>query len=238
MNRPRRLRTALGRPGPWVVLLALAGLWLGHTLEDIRVRGTTGLGLELAEPTYMLPMGALLAVLGAIAGARVWWLWVGLSRRLDGARDRLRALWRNHDIHPLPRAIPGDRPSLTGGTLSLGAPLAVLQIALYVVQENLEALLDGGRAPGLGAITGVHWAAPAVQALVAVALAAVATLIVRRLSQRRDAVRRVEALVTSWARRLRASAPSVEAPDSAVRSPFAIHGSVLWCRPPPPQLAA
>jgi hypothetical protein len=45
-------------------MLALVGLWLGHTLEYVRVWGWRGLSAELfgSPHAYMLPLAAVLAV--------------------------------------------------------------------------------------------------------------------------------------------------------------------------------
>ena len=233
MTRRRGLRSL----GPWLVLLSLVGLWLGHTLEDLRVRGTAGLGEELAEPGWMLPLGALLALLAAIAGARLWWLWLRLCHRLDAARLRMRAVWRNREPEATPPPGADQVPSLSAGIAALWAPLALLQLAFLVAQENLEAIADGGRAPGLRPLIGAHWAAPLVHAAVALGLAAIAATVARHLRRRRDAVRRLEALVSRCARRVRLVAPGPPAPRSLARPPLAVHGSVLWCRPPPLQAA-
>jgi len=228
-----RCRRRFAHAGLLVVFLGLVGLWLGHTLEDIRVAGTAELDNELAEPAYMLPMGVVLALLAAVAGARLWQVWLAMSRRLDRTREHLRALWRNRTVETLPRAGMSGGPSLSGGVASLGVVLTILQLGLYVAQENIEALVEGHAAPGLRVLGGVHAAAPLVHALVAFALAAAATLLARRLAIRREAVRRLDALARTWERRLRRAVEPVRAPLSLSRSPLSVHGAVLWCRPPP-----
>lgn len=219
--------------GPWGVLLALIGMWLGHTAEVVLVGRHHGLAGELWEPADMLPMGAVLAVLAAAAGARLWWLWLGLSRRLDVARQQLRALWRNQQVVAEPPRRRAEIPSASGGTLALWIPLVAVQLGLYVAQENLEALLDGGSAPGLRPLIGFHRTAPLVHAVVALALAWGATALVRRLRRGQDAVCRAEGLVARGVQLVRRSLSIPMPAPVSVRPPLRLHGTVLWCRPPP-----
>src|ERR1700746_2517456 len=81
---------------PSLVLLALVGTWTGHTLEYARVAGRAGLREELfgSVHLYMLPLGALLAVLAAAGGVGWWRAWQALGRRLDAARGTLAASLR------------------------------------------------------------------------------------------------------------------------------------------------
>ena len=232
-----RRTQSLRSSGPWVVLLALIGMWLGHSAEVVLVSPHHGLAGELWEPADMLPMGAVLALLATVAGARLWWLWLRMSRRLDVARQHLRELWRNRPVsagRPRPHA---DIPSASGGTLALWLPLFAMELGLYVVQENLEALLDGGAAPGLRVLAGIHRAAPLVHAAVSLALAWAATAVVRRLRHGQDAVRRAERLVARGVEVVRRSLSTPVPPAPFLRPPLRLHGHVLWCRPPPATVA-
>src|SRR5207253_1324120 len=146
------------------MLAALIGSWLGHTLEYLRVDGGAGMERSLLAGVhaYMVPTGGLLALAAALAGARCRRAWLLLGRRLDRARGALRRLVRGERIAP---SAPGRAPAVSApaGLLALWLPLGAAQIALYLAQENLEAMLAGAPAPGPGPIVGAHWAAAAVQ---------------------------------------------------------------------------
>jgi hypothetical protein len=228
---PRGL--AAGAAGAAVVV-ALVGAWLGHTLEYLRVVG--GSGLERAPLAgvhgYMLPVGAVLALAAALAGARCWRLWLQLGRRLDGARAALLCARRGERIttpvhHPHAAVSPPARLA------ALWLPLGAAQIALYLAQENLEAVLSGASIPGLGPLLGIHWAAAALQLGVALVLAAALLLAGRVLGGRTRRVERCERLLrTLWARLLRG--PETPRRARASRpSPVDRFGRQLWSRPPP-----
>jgi hypothetical protein len=219
--------------GSWVGFLALTGLWLGHTLEDIRVSGGARLAQELTEPTFMLPLGVAVAILATIAGARLWRLWLRLSSRLDAARYRIRAIWRNHALAAPDDLGVGQVPSFTGGVVSLWAPLTLLQLGLYLAQENLEALFEGARLPGAGPVTGAHWPAVLINTAVALVLAAAATLLARCLRERQGQVTRLEALVRRCTKHIRRDASPPASRALAESSPLSLFGASLWCRPPP-----
>src|SRR5437899_418822 len=89
---PRRLRlAALGG-----VLLALIGVWLGHTMEYARLRGAGEAGASMlgALHAYMLPVGMLLALVAAAGAVRGLRLWLGLGRRLRVLRVALASALR------------------------------------------------------------------------------------------------------------------------------------------------
>jgi hypothetical protein len=111
-------------------------------------------------------------------------------------------------------------------------PLTLLQIGLYLFQENVEAALAGAAAPGLGAISGVHAAAPLVHGLVALLLCAAAALAWRLLHRRAAAVERVAALLRHLLDRLGSMRPLTPGALVAVPLPLDRFGR-LWCRPPP-----
>lgn len=225
---PRRLAAAA------VVVVALAGAWLGHTLEYLRVMGTAGLDRSLlgGAHAYMLPVGALLALIAALTGAGCWRAWLRLGRRLDGARAALLRAWRGGRAGPEPpRAAAWVSPPAR--LVALWLPLGAVQIALYLIQENLEAVLSGGTAPGPRPLLGVHAAASAVQLGVALVLAAAVLVAGRRLAGRAREVERCERLLRAlWERRLHGA----DAPRRARRcspSPVDRFGRQLWGRPPP-----
>ncbi len=180
----RRRWTAAG-----AALLPLLGVWLGHTAEFVRVHGSAGLRGELVGSVhgYMLPTGILLGILAAAAGVRCAQVWQQLGLRLRIARHALSHAWRG-GIGPVPvtpRQPPRPEPLRLSSVL---VRLAPLQITLYVLQENLEAWRAGLATPGLGAIGGVHRAAPLVHVLVAACLAALVVLLHRALRRRHHAV--------------------------------------------------
>ncbi|MGH7687444.1 MAG: hypothetical protein ACREN2_11600 [Candidatus Dormibacteria bacterium] len=220
------------------VALALIGLWLGHTLEYMRVLGTAGLNTELfgSVHAYMLPLGAALAFAAATGGLWLWRLWSALGRRVDGGRAAIRSLFRGRPVQPPgePPSSLGRAPSFWAGVLVAWPALALLQIALYIFQENAEALAGGVRAPGLGAVSGVHWMAPFVHAAVAFVLVTIAAAVVRLLGRRVQTVARIEAVLRALLRARRLLPQRLSAPASRdLRAPFLLLGLQRRQRPPP-----
>jgi hypothetical protein len=229
----RRMRFA----APGSVLLALVGLFIGHTLEYLRVWGSAGVVASMTNPAhvYMLPVAAVLLVLSAVFAFRLARAWQALNDRLDRAGAGVRRIWRGRSAHaPAARPIrsnPGTR------LLAIWLPLAAAQITLYVVQENVEALATSQRAPGLGAITGVHWAAPLVHLYVSLLLAGIVRICQVLLHRREVVVERVEALLRAIVGRCRTAAAVLRLPVARSVSPLERIGRHLWRRPPPPLLA-
>jgi hypothetical protein len=241
---PLRLRLAASGG----VLLALAGVWLAHTVEYARVNGAGGAGAVMLGSlhAYMLPVGSLLtlaAAAGAVRGVRMW---MGLGRQLGGLRVVLGGVLRGRRG----AAAAGCRVAVggaggfrghSGGAVRLVAawwlPLTLLQIGLYLFQENVEAALAGAPAPGLGAISGVHALAPLVHALVALVLCSAAALAWRLLRRRAAAVERVAALLRHLLDRLGSMRPLTPGAVVAVPLPLDRFGR-LWCRPPPVPVCA
>lgn len=214
------------------VLLAFIGLWIGHTLEYLRVWGTAGLVASITNPVhaYMLPLAALLVVLSALFGIRLCRTWQLLNARLDRAAMGLRRIWRGHATD-IPAAPIG---SSTGARLvAIWLPLAAAQIVLYLVQENIEAIAAGQPAPGWGAITGVHWAAPLVHLYVALVLACGVRIFQVLRHRRAVVVERVEALLRAAARRWFSAPANVASPARRSASPLDRLGLHIWRRPPP-----
>ncbi len=216
------------------VLLAFIGLWVGHTLEYLRVWGGAGLVGSLTNPVhaYMLPLAAALAVLSALFALRLWTMWQALNRRLEMAALGLRAVWRSRSVTA---AHDIQRRSSSGAQLAaIWFPLAAAQIVLYVIQENIEAIVTGQSAPGLGAVSGIHWAAPFVHLYVALLLACGIRICQVLLNRRSTIVERAEALVRAVARRVRVALPEASIPTQRrARAPLDDLGRHVWRRPPP-----
>ncbi len=215
------------------VLLAFVGVFIGHTLEYLRVWGPAGVVASMTNPVhaYMLPVAGVLLVLSAIFALRLARAWTALNERLDRAAKGMRWIWRGRgdqvSIALERRSTPGTR------LMAIWLPLAAAQMVLYLLQENVEALASSRPAPGLGALTGIHWAAPLVHLYVSLLLACVVRICQVVLHRREVAVERVEALLRAMARRLRAIAPEFAQPGVRAVSPLERAGRHLWRRPPP-----
>jgi hypothetical protein len=223
-----------------IALLSAVGVWLGHTLEYIRVWGTGGLEQEISGSVhlYMVPAGLGLTVLLAAAAATLGRLRAGLGERAARASALLARPW--HALVP-PAARSEEKPRPHRSALAvfatLGTTLATVQVGLYLFQENAETALAGVPVPGLSAVSGVHWAAPLIQVGVGLALAAVATAVWVLLRRDAEAVERVEravrrVLAVLAARRGRSVTTPLTAPRRVYPLPELL-GSSIWCRPPP-----
>jgi len=232
---PRRLRLAASSGAA----LALLGVWLGHTLEYARLAGLGGLRQELVGSVhwYMAPAGLALA-LGAAAGAvRAVRLWTALGRQLDWTRRAIAGAWRGKAGRPLPPAPVKRRPPVGLSLTGLWLALTTAQIGLYLVQENVEAAAAGLPRPGLGAVSGVHWAAPLIHAGVALLVSCAAVAVHRLLQRRTRAVDRTCALLRHLlAYLVRPSNWSTPRAQTVVRLVDRL--GRLWCRPPPSLLTA
>jgi hypothetical protein len=218
------------------VLLALVGTWLGHSLEYLRVRKSSGLlgAMTGSVHLYMLPLGVVLVALSAAAGM-VWLRGVlSLAERLQDLRD---ALLRGRSPARVMARGAGTVPGRAARAGSLWVLLAGAQVVLYLVQENVESHVAGVRAPGLGAVLGAHWAAIPIHLLVAAVLAVAASGLVRYRLRLARAVAQHE-----WVHaRLRAShVAQVPAGPARLRvlTPHQRWGSQRWQRPPPASIAA
>jgi hypothetical protein len=214
------------------VLLALVGVFIGHTVEYLRVWGPAGVVASMTNPVhaYMLPVAGVLMVLSAVFALRLGRAWRTLNHRLDSAAAGLRSMWRGRSdasVAPRSRSTPGTR------LLAIWLPLAAAQIVLYLVQENVEALASSQPAPGLGAITGIHWAAPLVHLYVALLLACAVRIWQVLFRRRQVAVERVEALLRAMVQRRHAVAPLIGRAFARSVSPMERVGRHLWRRPPP-----
>lgn len=215
------------------VLLAFVGLWVAHTLEYLRVWGAAGVVGSITNPVhaYMLPLLAVLVVLGALYGLRLRRAWQALNDRVDLAMLGLRSVWRGRDTS-VPDTSPQSSP--VARLIAIWLPLAGAQIVLYLIQENVEAIARAQPAPGFGAIIGIHWAAPLVHLYVSLLLACGTRICQVLLHRRAVYVARVEALLRVALRRRRsAHPPAVASTDISTTSPLDRLGRHLWRRPPP-----
>jgi hypothetical protein len=215
------------------VLLALIGLFISHTLEYLRVWGPQGVVDSMTNPVhvYMLPVAGVLIVLSAVFAFRLARAWQLLTLRLDRAAVSVRRLWRGRPSEvaesPRPESSPGTRLA------AIWLPLTAAQTVLYLVQENIEAVARSQPAPGLGAITGIHWAAPLVHLYVSLLLACLVRICQVLFHRREMVVERVEALVRAMVRRRRRVPASIRRPAIETMAPIDRLGDHLWRRPPP-----
>jgi hypothetical protein len=225
---------------PGVILLALLGVWLAHTVEYFRVGSAAGVSAAAfaSVHVYMVPLGALLAVAAAAAGVGVWRAWWALGRRLEQTRIALGGALRGRRLSSVwaPGPAP-DRPSEGAALLALWLPLSLVQAGLYLLQENVEALIANRAAPGIGAVTGIHAPVLAVHVLVAWALAWIVLLVLRRIGERRDLVVACERLLLAVLRRLGRAGSLPRGTRLCDPTPRERLGSGLWRRPPPLLLA-
>jgi hypothetical protein len=227
-------RAARHLAGAGAVLLVFVSAWIGHTLEYVRLNGAAGLDRAVlgASHLYMLPLGAVLTVLLAHRGLRWWRRWTALGERLEQARTALRSALHGRPPTP-PRRAPRTGSVTSVPVALLWAPLALGQVALYVLQESVEAAAAGRPAPGLAAVTGAHWAAPLVHAAVALVLATVVALAGRRLRGRATRLHRWERLVDHLVRACTCVAERPRPGPGWWPSPLQRFGAQLWSRPPP-----
>jgi len=228
----RRARVA----APGGVLLALIGVFVSHTLEYLRVWGPQGVVDSMTNPVhaYMLPVAGVLVVLSTVFAFRLARAWQTLNLRLDRAAAGVRRLWRGGTgafaVGPQPESTPGTRLA------AIWLPLAAAQIVIYLVQENIEAAARSQPAPGLGAVTGIHWAAPLVHLYVSLLLACLVRICQVLLHRRAVVVERVEALLSAIVRRRLRVIAIIRRPAIETVAPIDRLGGHLWRRPPPPLL--
>jgi hypothetical protein len=225
------------------VLLALAGVWMSHTLEYARVLGLDGIRDVMLGSLhlYMLPVGMLLALAAAAGAVRGVRLWLGLGRQLHGLRSAVAMALRGRrapgaaaPAGSAARSSTTPRPPRRALTrvAAWWLPLTALQLGLYLFQENVEAAISGAPSPGLGAVLGTHAPALLIHAAVALALCAAAVLAGRLLRRRADVVARVAALLRHLLDRLGSLRPETQAARPLALTPLDRFGR-LWCRPPP-----
>lgn len=229
-SRPGPGLTPAGWRAALLVLVTLLGTWLGHTFEYLRVSGPTGLQQTMTSRVhlYMLPLGGLLLVLALIGGLA----WTDAVRALADRLQRLRtAVRRGRPLELTAGRVP-EVATRSTRLASLWLVLGLGQLGLYLLQENLESVSAGLRAPGFGALIGQHWAAAPIHLAVAGVLAAAAIPLVSYRRRLARAVERVERLVARlWGRRPTWAPPAPAAPPSL--TPLQRWGSQRWQRPPP-----
>lgn len=229
-GRPNRASVG----GAGLAVAALAGTWIGHALEYLRVWGPAEFPSSVVGSVhaYFGPMGIVLVVIGAAAihaSAR-------LARRLRCRAGRLRDALLGG---PVPAEADTRVDAAGGRTFSFPALWAVLwlgQLVLYVVQENLEAHAAGVPASVLAPLTGVHVWASVVHLGVAGSISAVVWLCRRRITALAAAVHQAERCL---ARRLQQGCGDLLG-DAGTRvrawTPGQRWGFSLWARPPPAAL--
>jgi HAMP domain-containing protein len=225
-----------------VAVTALFGEWIGHGISYYRVAGVAGLEASLGGGVhdYMLPLAAALLAAAAFGAAGLVRAWLTLGRRLDSSARLLARLRRGDlsaapsppDRHGRDAPPPASMPSPLAGVLALALPLATLQCAVYLVQENLERALRGIPAGGFGPLLDGGGAAMWIQAAVALALATVLTAALLLIRRRSGAVQRLERLAQAFWQRSRSTSPSTR-PRRHVTATQLLLGSALWQRPPP-----
>ena len=223
-----------GVPPAGLAVLAVLGAWLGHGVEAFRLQGTAGLSMAVGGRVhlYMLPAGAAIAFSATLLALWCWRLWRDLGRRLTHARGLLHRGWRGGGV-----ALPAPEVRHQGAGVPaffrLWPALALAQLAIYVVQENLETTIAGRSAPGLGVLGGVHRPIVLVHLGVALVLAGLVTLVCRLLDRRHRLAVRCERLVRALlllrGRRVAARRGGL----LWLRPPHDRLGAQLWCRPPP-----
>lgn len=192
-----------------LVLVAVIGTWLGHAIEYGVLAGWRGVELGLWGPihSYMAPAALILVVAAFALSLRLVALTRVAQRRAERLWHQLRRGIRDGGTHST-----AARPPWTDShVVALFLIVAAAQVALYLVQENVETALAGMPAPGIAAITGAHWTAPLVQLAVASCLTLGWLLADRLLRRRLEAGDRIEALFRVIARRRR-GAPSRRTP--------------------------
>lgn len=227
-----RLLKAPRVTAPLAALLLLVSAWLGHTLEYVRVYGAAGLRLELlgSVHSYMLPVAVVLCFLAFAAASRFYGIWRSLDARLTRAEASLRAAFRGIETSRA-EALESPAKARAGSLVILLLPV---QLGLYLLQENLEAIHAGLAAPGLAPLTGRHWAASLVHLAVLSALAMGFALATRRLRAQASAVEVIERLVRFiQARRARREALAPRRESVWLPLPHQLFGQYLWGRPPP-----
>jgi hypothetical protein len=209
--------------------MALAGAWLGHFVEYVRVAGwSSGLAeMSSSVHSYFFPAGAALAAVlfGLVVLARR--AWAAIDHRIRTAEI---GLWKR------PKSMPGaSAGEVRGhvGVVGLWLLLTGLQTLTWIFQENLEAIGGGRRAPMLGVVSGAHWLAPVIQAEIALILAASYVLVNRWFTRRRSRLILLERLVTRrWTPNL-GLLPVRILPIWATSTPLERWGRQRWQRPPP-----
>ena len=232
-SRPSvRTRSPAVRPlvGMAFVLLAMAGAVIGHATVWSLVGGASpGLAAARSIHNYLRPVGAALLVLAAGTSWVVWRAWAVLGA--IAARVR-RALRQPAPASPVPLCVAreaGARPSLG----ALWGSLAVVQLCVYSVQENVEAHLADVPLPGARVVTVSHGAPIVLHAAVALGLAAIITAAGMALDRRRRTVERMVRVLRAVSARRGLVRPPAVGTGVGLVAPLARFGLSFVSRPPP-----
>ncbi|HEX6539007.1 MAG TPA: hypothetical protein VF155_07495 [Candidatus Dormibacteraeota bacterium] len=216
-----------------LVLLALIGTLFGHAVEYGIAAGWRGVEMGLWGPahSYMVPAAAILVAVSFLLALRIASAARLARRRADRLWLELRGGVRDGAPAEVRRRIAAE-PHPLG--LFIGVGLA--QVTLYLLQENIEAVVSGLPAPGFGAISGAHLTAPLVQLTFAAWLTLAWVTVSRLLRRRVAALDRIESVFRAIRRRRRLvleTPPIEQAAPASCWSP-----GVCGARAPPSVIAA
>jgi hypothetical protein len=173
---------------------------------------------------YFGPIGLVLLVVAVVAVHATLRLVRHLEQRVAVLGAALRGA-RSPRCEPR-RAVP----AWTLDFWTVLRVLVVVQLVLYLLQENLEAHAFGLPAPGLGALTGPHALAPFVHLMVAAVMAGALWLTRRGTTALVEQTRRLEARLARSVSALGLVRPAVTQRSWTPRQRW---GTALWARPPP-----
>jgi hypothetical protein len=219
--------------GAWLAisLVVVASTWLGHTLEYLRLFGAGVVARQLVGSVhaYMVPLALVLEAATILLAAATFRLWRRLGLRFARAEAAIHLAWRGE----VPDTSVPARHLSRIDPLALWLLLAPVELTLYVLQENFEAMRVGVAAPGLGVLIGIHWPALFVHLAILLILCLVLATVLSLLLDRTRVVEEVERIVRliAGSRRRRQVPPS---PVPVWRAaPIQLFGRHLWRRPPP-----
>ena len=218
-----------GSPKWSVALCALAGAWIGHFVEYVRVSGLQAALGEMRSPahSYFFPAGAALMAVTAVAVLFARKAWKLLGERLRAAEI---GVWKRPAKTSIGRV---NAPAAPQSLLGIWMVLFLLQTGTWAIQENLESVATGGHAPLLGVLTGVHWLAPLIQAEIALIVGVTYWLFHRRFSVRRVRLSKLEQLVARKWTPHRGLLPVAARTRKVASTPLDRWGAQRWQRPPP-----
>jgi hypothetical protein len=218
---------------PGFVLVALFGTWLGHTLVwSVTGGASPGLAAVHSVHNYLRPVGIVLVALAIVSSWAEWCLVRRLEATAVALRRRLKRAWRSGSepsgLRRAPAPLPAGPPSLGG----LWASLALVQLCVYLVQENLEALSAHVAAPGIAVLTRQYGTPAAVHVTIALALAVAVWLVLGRVAEGCEAVARASRLFHALTGR-RIAVPVWFPAPTPTATPAERFGLTALPRPPP-----